>query len=278
MSVYKMLCLDIDGTLLNSNHLISSRTREAIHTIKDEIPVILVSARMPAGIYPYQNELGLKEALIAYSGALILDQEKEIIMNKTISLADSNLLYSLSKDKLHLSIYQSNKWYVESEDYWARQEAEITGLKPQIIDFKALFNCWQESNDFFSKKNDSSNILAANKILCMGDSEEILGLSRQLSELKTNVSCYQSKATYLEIMNKTVTKSAAIEILLDRYGIKKSQVIAIGDNYNDLEMIKYAGLGVAMSNAPQEVQQAADLTTSSNDQDGVAEIIEKYFK
>lgn len=264
-----MLCLDIDGTLLNSNHKISSKNRESIRFISSRIPVILVSARMPAGIFPYQKELGLNESVISYSGALILDKKRNVLLNKTISARVIELLYHNFMGHVHLSIYCNNDWYIEKKDYWARQEAEITGLTPLELNYRKLIDSWYK------------NLRGANKLLCMGEEGDITALYHQLQRVTERVTgsivFYRSKPSYLEIMDKTVSKAAAIEKLAASYGVKRNEIIAIGDNYNDLDMIKYAGLGVAMGNAPEAVKGQADEITSSNDHDGVTGIINKYF-
>lgn len=288
-----MLCLDIDGTLLNSNHQISKKTRDAIEDISEKVPVILVSARMPAGILPFQRQLNIQEAIISYSGSLILDEDGVVILDKVISVADLRLLYSRFKDLVHISLYSNNYWYVESEDYWAKKEAGITGLTPEIINYHRLFDSWQseikeanqgiredtENNEQMNSTNSLNLdiVIGANKVLCMGEAEDIRKLYNQLLEMKTDIVFYHSKPTYLEIMNKDVSKSLAIKQLAEKYVVKQSEIIAIGDNFNDIDMIKYAGLGVAMGNAPLEVKQAADVITSTNDNDGIVQVIEKYL-
>ncbi len=86
-----------------------------------------------------------------------------------------------------------------------------------------------------------------------------------------------SKPSYLEIMDRSVSKTSAIRFLQERWGVARQQVIAVGDNFNDMDMLEYAGVGVAMGNAPESVKNAADEVTLSNDDDGVAKVIEKYF-
>ncbi|MTI58432.1 MAG: HAD family phosphatase [Firmicutes bacterium] len=266
---YKMLCLDIDGTLLNSNHKISSKTREAVRLVSGRIPVILVSARMPAGIFPYQKELGLNEAVISYSGALILDEKRNVLLNKTISTSIVELLYDNFMGQVHLSIYCNNDWYIENKDCWVRQEKEITGLTPLEVNYRKLIDNWYRNSG------------GANKLLCMGEEGDITVLYHQLQKMiervTASIAFYRSKSSYLEIMDKAASKAAAIEKLAANYGVERNEIIAIGDNYNDLNMIEYAGLGVAMGNAPEAVKEQADEITSSNDNDGVARIIYKYF-
>lgn len=265
---FKMVCLDIDGTLLNSKHMISENTKKVIYRITEEkqIPIILVSARMPKGILFLQEELNIIQPIICYSGSLI-QSNNTTLLNNTISLSDVKPIYGIMKElNIHVSLYRNNEWYVEEMDEWAQQESEITNIKPTIIKFADLFSIWTQKNS------------GPNKILCMSSSSNIKELNKKIQEYhfdKLNV--YPSKPTYLEIMPISATKTSAIEFLCKRFNISKSQVIAIGDNYNDMDMIKFAGLGIAMGNAPDEVKKCADDITFSNDDDGVAKALEKYI-
>ncbi|MDP4089537.1 MAG: HAD-IIB family hydrolase, partial [Bacillota bacterium] len=116
-----------------------------------------------------------------------------------------------------------------------------------------------------------------NKVMCMGEPGRIQELYGKVTGDKLNdLNIYPSKPTYLEIMPKEASKTSAIEFLCRRFDLQSTEIIAVGDNYNDVDMIKFAGLGVAMGNAPDPVKQSADAVTLSNDEDGVAVVIEKY--
>jgi Cof subfamily protein (haloacid dehalogenase superfamily) len=112
----------------------------------------------------------------------------------------------------------------------------------------------------------------------MGKEEEIESLERSLkNDCSEELTIYRSKPTYLEIMHHTVTKTYAIRFLQEKFNLEQNQIIAVGDNFNDIDMLQYAGLGVAMGNAPEQVKQIADEITSSNDDNGVAKVIQKYL-
>jgi Cof subfamily protein (haloacid dehalogenase superfamily) len=152
-------------------------------------------------------------------------------------------------------------------DKWAHQESEITNITPDITDFDYLINAWNKENS------------GPNKILCMAEPDDIEKLKRKIKEnYCDNLNIYLSKPTYLEIMPKHGTKTSAIEFLCRRFNVKRSEVIAIGDNFNDVNMIEFAGMGIAMGNAPEQVKQLADEITLSNDEDGVAQVLKKYIK
>lgn len=265
MSNFKMVCLDIDGTLLNSNHKISENTKEVIKIVANEkqIPVILVSARMPKGIVYLQRELEIKQPIICYSGALILDNCGDMLSKQFINLSDFKNIYKFTNNlSVHISLYKDDEWYVEKMDYWAKQESEITNITPNFIDFNNLIEVWREEGT------------GPNKILCMASPEEITLLKENIKS--DNLNIYPSKPTYLEIMPIQASKTSAINFLQKKFNIERSNIICMGDNYNDIDMIEYAGLGIAMGNAPDDVKIHANYVTLTNDEDGVAEALKKY--
>jgi len=265
MNNFKMVCLDIDGTLLNSNHEITEKVKNTIRVIANEkkIPVILVSARMPKGITFLQKELGIKEPIICYSGALILDKDNEVLAREFIDVSNIEKIYKLIRNNnIHMSLYKDDEWYIEELDYWAKQESEITNIIPNIIDFNKLIERWRREG------------VGPSKILCMSNPKEINFLKENIYGNDLNI--YPSKPTYLEIMPIKASKTSAINCLQKKFNIDKSEIIAVGDNYNDIDMLEYAGVGVAMGNAPEEVKRHADDITLTNDKDGVAEALIKY--
>lgn len=268
MSKYKMVCLDIDGTLLNSKHEITQKTKEVIHEIANEkqIPVVLVSARMPKGIIFLHQELNITHPVICYSGALIWDSNK-FYSSIVMPAYDVRPIHRLAeKMGVHMSLYRDDEWYVEEIDEWADQEARITRNTPNICGFPGLLDLWEKENT------------GPNKILCMGDADRIELFQAKIREQHSgDLNIYLSKTTYLEITSGKAMKISAIEFLCIKYGISKSEVIAMGDNYNDINMLESVGLGIAMGNAPDHVKKHAAAVTLTNDEDGVAEALKKYM-
>ena len=244
------------------------KTNDIIRIAANEkqIPVILVSARMPKGILFLQKELNINEPIICYSGALVIDAKANILSSSGIATSHVIQAYSFAKElNVHMSLYKDDEWYIEELDDWAKQESEITNIMPNIMNYTDLFDHWEYENS------------GPNKILCMGKPKDIKLLDEKIKSVYSNdLNVYPSKPTYLEIMPNNVSKTSAIEILMRKFNIQKSEIIAVGDNYNDIDMIEFAGIGVAMGNAPDKVKQYADYVTLSNDNDGVAEAIKKF--
>jgi Cof subfamily protein (haloacid dehalogenase superfamily) len=265
MKNFKMICLDIDGTLLNSNHKISKEVKDTINIVanKKKMLVILVSARMPKGIIFLQKELEINQPIVCYSGALVLDKDGKTISKKFINVLDLEEIYKLVlKYNIHISLYKNDEWYVEKMDYWAKQESEITNIIPKITDFNDLIELWKKEGK------------GPNKILCMGNADKITFLKENIKVNDLNI--YPSKQTYLEIMPTNTTKTSAISCLQKKFDVNRAEIITMGDNYNDIDMLEYAGLGIAMGNAPEDVKKHARDVTLTNDEDGVAEALKKY--
>lgn len=263
---YKAVFSDIDGTLLNSKHQIPTATKNKIQQINQNgIPYVLVSARMPKGMTNIRAELGAKSPMICYSGALVVNEEDKPIYSVTISKEDAkNLCKKIQKINVNISIsiYTNDEWLVENkEEYWAAQESEITGVIPKEVSF-----------------DDERVYKEVHKILCMGNKEEIAQLEQQLIKEFPEIRIYRSKDTYLEIMSMKASKSDAIHMLKNHFHVEREEIIAFGDNFNDIDMFQYAGLGVAMGNASDEVKQAADIVTDINDNEGERQILDQYFK
>ena len=259
-SPYKAVFSDIDGTLLNSQHQITPKTENAIKNIlKQGIPFIPVSARPPYAITPYTKQLGAQHGMICYSGALILDKNLTALYSVTLEPQDLQKLNALLADFAHLSIsyYAGLDWFCNDvNNDWIKQESEITGLNAKLL---------------------QGNLTDVHKILVMGSAEEIQTLEPVLKQALPHLSIHRSKDEYLEIMNPAATKAKAIQFMEQHLGISAEQVIAFGDNFNDLDMLQYAGLSVAMGNAPNAIKQAAKEVTSTNNEDGIALVLNRVF-
>jgi len=265
----KLICSDIDGTLLNKERELSDKTIFEIKRMSPT-PFILISSRMPQAMTHLQKELNiLNLPMIAYNGGLILS-DGEIISSTEISHNSSERIYNFCKNtSLHLSLYHYDQWYVPEMDYWAQRESNNTKVLPTVQHIEVTLNNWHDENK------------GAHKIMVMGDANEIDALVDFIKKDKsTDVIAYRSKAEYLEIAHRSISKKTAINTLLSEQfpELQMKNVLAFGDNFNDIDMLKSVGKGVAVENAIEEVLAIADTVTSKNIEDGVANYLETNLK
>ena len=270
--MYKIICTDIDGTLLNKDRDISARTARAIARIKERVPVILVSSRMPKAMRHIQATLGIGHyPIIAYNGGLVLTHDAQHtapFLSIAIAADMAGIIYEqVVHTKIHTSLYWHDEWFVEELDYWAEREINNTRVRPTVTDFDNLISDWEQRG------------VGPHKIMCMGPEEEIHALEQFLqAACSAQLNIYRSKPTYLELSSKFISKASAIEKLLTEHlGFRMQEAVAFGDNYNDIEMLSAVGLGIAVANGNEALKTVAQEITLSNLDDGVAVAIEKYF-
>ncbi|RKS53849.1 hypothetical protein BC962_2108 [Gillisia mitskevichiae] len=265
---YKIIFSDIDGTLLNKERQLSVSTISEIKKLKNKIPFILISARMPAAMRHLQKELEIEELpIISYNGGLI------IVNNVTVSTTEIpvNIIEHLNKWNTnlncHLSLYHNDEWYVPSMDYWAKREENNTKISPNVKIGEDVIAKW---------KTESKG---AHKIMAMGEVDQIDQIVAFLSkEYPKDLHLYRSKSTYLEISPKSISKLTAIKYLLEQhFNFTLNDVIAYGDNYNDVEMLNHVGFGVAVGNAREEAKLVANHITALSIEDGVAKSLQKLI-
>lgn len=265
---YKIVFSDIDGTLLNRERELSPLTLRIIRELQKKVPVILISSRMPQAMQHLQEELHIsKSPLICYNGAQII-VEGETISSTEIPWKIVNDLYDHNLEvDCHLSLFNDTDWFVPAMDFWAKREQNNTKVVPRVKAGGEVLQEWKIGEK------------GAHKIMCMGEPQKVDAIEEYLfRNFKNELHLYRSKDTYLEVANKEVSKLSAIKILLDSYfGLTLRESIAFGDNYNDYEMIKAAGLGIAVGNARSEILEVAKQITQDGNQDGVALSLQKLF-
>ena len=236
---YKIAFTDIDGTLLNKERELSLKTIQTIKALP--VPFILISSRMPNAMRHLQADLDIEKLpLICYNGGLILVDNKPIHSTEIPMNIHEVLQKLTTKHDFHVSWYHQDEWYVPSMDFWAKREENNTKVTPTVKPHLEVIKDWKNS-----KKG-------AHKIMCMGEADQIDKVYAYLEEHHANeIHLYRSKDTYIEIANKEISKLTAIESLLKHSypDYKLSESVAYGDNYNDMEMLKAVGLGVAVQNA-----------------------------
>jgi Cof subfamily protein (haloacid dehalogenase superfamily) len=266
---YKAVFLDMDGTLLHSDHSVSESTIRTIRTLTDKgIWVILVSARPLNAVLPAFHEIGLPESypIITLNGSYIVEKEQPIFQ-ATIDLPTVVAVAEQVRPfKATIAYYLQREWYSEVNDTWTEHEQKIMDVTIKVGPLAELVKEWAARN------------IAPNKMMVMGEPPAIAEIQKHLRSLYDGrLNIYPSKPTYLEVMDSKGSKSNAVRFISQRLKLDRSEIIAMGDNYNDIEMIKYAGMGVAMGNAPDEIKADADYVTDTNNNDGVRKALEKFF-
>lgn len=266
MSV-RIVFSDIDGTLLNDERILSKKTIEVFKKLKTNIPIVLISARMPKAMRHLQEMGNLSDQpIIAYNGGLVL-VNNEIIHSTEIPNSITTAITEFDS-AIHFSLYHNDDWYVPKKDYWTKREINNTKVEAEILANNKVIDLWNKKQ------------IGAHKIMCMGNIDDIDRLSIFLEDNYNELlHIYRSKSTYIEVTPKSISKKTAITYLLDKLytNISLNEVAAFGDNYNDIEMIEAVGYGVAVANAKDEVKQIAKYQTTSGNKDGVAKFLENYI-
>ena len=250
---YEIIVLDLDGTLTNRDKVITPRTKKALMEAQARgKKVVLASGRPTQGVMPLAEELDLK----AYGGFILsFSRELPVESNRTIiGLAEEHRVDILT--------------YEDSRIITNNAECPYGKLESRINSMEVV-----EKADLASYVD-----FPVPKFLMMDDGDYLAMVEpRVKAALGKNFSVYRSEPFFLEILPRGIDKAQSLERLLEVSGLSREQMIACGDGYNDLSMIRYAGLGVAMENAVLPVRKAADHITASNNDDGVAMVVEQFL-
>jgi Cof subfamily protein (haloacid dehalogenase superfamily) len=261
---YKLIAIDLDDTLLGADHQISEPTKEVIKQAQERgIKVVIATGRMHASAKPYAQQLGLTGPIITYNGALTKKVASgDVVEHKPVSLELTKEIagYAQNND-LHLNLYLNDNLYFNQDSSEAKYYQDLAGIKGEVI---------REDLDQFIDQ-------ASTKLIIIDEDDRVQEVLAELqSKYVDRLHITTSKSVFVEIMNPEVNKGQAVANLAEKYGYQASEVIAIGDSYNDQEMLEYAGLGVAVDNAWPEVKESADYITKAHDEEGVAEVIKKF--
>lgn len=266
--MYKLLVLDLDGTLTNSQKKITGKTKEAIRKAQEKgIKVVLASGRPTYGIVPLANELRLDTLggyILSYNGGEIIDwKTKEVLHARQLDPQVLPYLYkSAKKNDFAIITYQNQFIITESpDDIYVHKEAFLNKMEIKKVD------------NFLSYVD-----YPVSKCLITGESEQLIVLEKEMNDyLKGTMGVFRSEPFFLELVPNGIDKAQSLGILLEKLGMTADEMMACGDGFNDLSMIQFAGLGVAMGNAQLIVRQQADFITLSNEEDGVAHVVERFL-
>lgn len=252
----KIVFSDVDGTLLNSEHRITPRTKSAIKALQEkDITFVIVSARSPSGIYPILKRYKFNCPIISYSGALILNEEKQVLFHRGIDKCEvKRILAFIEENRFDLS------WCLYSIDEWVVPDKKDPRIicEENIVEAEAV----QGTVDTITDNQ-------INKILCICNPQNMSDIEGKLKKAFPQYSIVKSSDTLLEIMENGITKAAAIKNFCSFKDVDIKDTIAFGDNYNDIEMLSEAGCGFLMGNAPEELRRQIEHITDDNNHDGI---------
>lgn len=265
---YRMIVLDLDGTLTNRDKVITEHTKQVLmEAQKRGKKVVLASGRPTYGVMPLAEELELDKHggyILSFNGGVITDCcTREVVFQKRLPVEANRRIAELAvEERVDLMTYQDAMIITNNPDCpYAKLESQINHLEIKKVENMAGYV------DF-----------AVPKFLMMDDGDYLAMVeARVKAALGKNFSVYRSEPFFLEILPRGIDKAQCLEQLLKLLGLEREEMIACGDGYNDLSMIRFAGLGVAMENAVLPVRNAADYVTYSNNDEGVAHVVEKFL-
>lgn len=272
------IILDIDGTLVNSHKKISDRTKKVLLDAQNKgIKLILASGRPIRGMLDVIHELEMDKhhgLVVAYNGASVMDCEsKEIVFNKAMTpLEAQSVLNHVKNFEVIPMVAKEDTMYVNNV-YNGMLNYKNNPIN--IIEYES-----RGGNYLLCEKSDLAEFVdfPLNKILLAGDPEYLKQNHMKISEpFIGKLSSMFTAAFYYEFTAQGIDKANALNEVLVPMGIKPEDTISFGDGQNDLSIINFAGIGVAMGNAVDELKKAADEITLSNDEDGIALVLERYL-
>lgn len=264
---YKMLAFDIDGTLVNSDKKITEATKTAILKAAQQGSIIVIASGRPIqGLWKYARELELekyKGYLLAFNGGRVVSvADQRVVSEELVPARFYKKIYDLAKENnVNILTFDGDTVISENiENEYLNIEVKLNGLKKRQV-----ANLYEEL-DF-----------EVNKFLMMDDGDYLGEVEKKVyNALHNELDVYRSEPFFLEVLPKGINKGKALEKLIGELGIKREELMTFGDGYNDVTMIEYAGMGVAMGNARDVVKEKADYIAKSNDEDGIVEVIEKF--
>lgn len=268
---YSIIALDLDGTLTNSEKIITPRTFDALMKAQREgVRLVLASGRPTFGIAALANQLQLADYggyVLSYNGGRIIDWcEKTVIFSQVVDQKLVPILYDFAeKAQLPIVTYLLEAILAsKNEGEYLAEEARINGM-PVVV-----------AQNFVEEAMQISG--GSTKFLIPGEPELLIQLESEMkAALSEQMEVFRSAPFFLELPPKGIDKAQSLQRLLTHLGLERESLMAFGDGFNDLSMIQFAGQGVAMANAVEEVKSIADFVTTSNEEDGIAHALEQLL-
>ncbi|MDR2784935.1 MAG: Cof-type HAD-IIB family hydrolase [Treponema sp.] len=264
----RLLALDLDDTLLRSDLTISFHTRSVLKKVENAgIVVVLASGRIPAAMNRFIRQLGLNKRpgyLICNNGTIVQESHTgKVVFEARLPPETALIAYDLANaEGFPVQIYEGALMYISRRNEFADYDQKLTGLKqvvPEDFRVRVRNGCY--------------------KLLIPGDPMILRPLENLFrSYIGDDVTLFTSKPYFLEILPPGIDKGSALARVAEIVGVRREEVMAVGDSMNDEAMIRWAGYGVVMANGDERLREAACLVTDgTNDEDGLANLIERYL-
>ncbi|AGA57609.1 HAD-superfamily hydrolase, subfamily IIB [Thermobacillus composti KWC4] len=258
---FDLIAIDVDGTLLNDRHRLTPAVREAVREAAAQgAEIVLATGRGPSNSIPLLEEIGLAGTLITHNGAATVESEGRKVLH-SCSIPPETIERYIAycrENGVHFDLNTAFDLYIESitpeaEEMYVHYRIEPIRrqpeepLPPHLVKFTAF-----------------------------GSKEQMDRVQREWEAWESPLRRIRSGDLFIDVQQSDVSKGKALERLASLRGIDRSRIMAVGNYYNDIDMLRFAGLGIAMGNSPDEVKRAADAVTLSNEEDGVAHAIRRY--
>ena len=269
MDKYKLIAVDLDGTLVRSDQSISPRTIDTLVQVQQSgVKMAVASGRPTFGTAHVADALRLADFggyVMSYNGGEIYDWgTKTRLHAQTLDEDIIPYIYMYAREHgMPIMTYIGKEVVSEVENN-------------EYINYSVMRNrmTLRKVEDFVATAQGVGIV----KCIIVGDPTPLPALEIEMQEtLKGKAGVFRSEPFFLEIVPVGIDKAEGLSILLDKIGMQPSELIAFGDGYNDIPMLQFAGLGVAMGNAAEDIQKAADMVAQSNDDDGIAVLLEKLI-
>lgn len=258
----KLVATDIDGTLVKWDTSVSDGVKDCIKKLQENgVKVVLVTGRMHCATKHLRDELGLNSPVVSYQGGLIKDSDGKTLYQENLdSDYAKEIINWAHKNGVHLNLYIDDKLYVEKDDDCVKRYTDGKFVPYTVCPFESL------------------KIENVNKILAIdyGNAERVTGWISELQAKFPELYIVKSTPFFCEIGSSMAKKSLGVEFLAKHWNLSQDEILTIGDQNNDIELLKAGGVKVAMGNATPELKECANYITDSVENDGFVKAIEKF--
>lgn len=259
---FRMIALDVDGTLIDDRFQIQPKTKELLKGLHDQgVQIALCTGRNPSGAIPLMEEMGASGPVVVHNGAVSLHStSRDIYSVLGFHMKELADVIRFARDRgIHFDVNTPFRLYVERMDEDLKQLYRSYFAKPILLD------------DIMELDEEVV------KLSLVGEEKFLDGMMTEIRERFPQFHSIRSGENYIDLMHPQVSKGYGLRIVAEKLGIPLGQVIAFGNYYNDIEMLEEVGFGIAMENSPPEVKKVAKAVTRSNNEEGIFYGLTRHF-